>query len=409
MKTVVNVCGVGPGSYDLMTADVRKVIEDADIVLTSIKDNEAIMALNADVRCLTVTEMLAFIGEEIGSENGRKLAVAASGDTGFHSIASSIVERFPKAEICLHPGIGTISYFMAKTGKNYEDLKALSFHGISGSAVPYVSYNEKVFCLTDNKVTPVTIAEELVQAGLGDRVMMYVGEDLSSPDEKISCGTPDEMAGHEYSRLSVVYVENPSVPDRFRTLKDDDFMRGGVPMTKEEVRTLVISGLDVHPGDTVYDVGAGTGSVTAGLAYRACEGEVYAIEVEPEGAELIRTNSEKLGAFNIKVIEGRAPEILEGLPAPDKVFIGGSKGNLREIVTCCLEKNPGALIVLTTVTLDTLTEALRLADELELRRDIVCINVSRAGKMGSYDLMKAENPVYIIKLMKEQGEENQCL
>lgn len=400
MKTVINVCGVGPGSEDLMTADVRKVIENADIVLTSLKDNQALKALNAHVRCLTVTEMLAFISDEIGAENGRKLAVAASGDTGFHSIASTIVGRFPDAEICLHPGIGTISYFMAKIGKNYEDLRAISFHGIKGSAVPFVAYNEKVFCLTDNKVTPGTIAEELVRAGLGDRVNMYVGEDLSSSNEKISCGTPAEMKGKEYSKLSVVYVENPWVPDRYRTLKDDDFIRGGVPMTKEEVRTLVISKLDVRPGDTVYDVGAGTGSVTAGLAYRACEGEVYAIEVDPEGVELIRVNREKLGAFNIKVIEGKAPEALNELPAPDRVFIGGSKGNLREIVTCCLEKNPEAVTVLTTVTLDTLAEALKLTDELSLSSDTVCINVSRARKMGGYDLMKAENPVYIITLKK---------
>jgi precorrin-6Y C5,15-methyltransferase (decarboxylating) len=400
MKTVINVCGVGPGSEDLMTADVRKVIENADIVLTSLKDSEALKALNANIRCLTVTEMLAFISDEIGAENGRKLAVAASGDTGFHSIASTIVGRFPEAEICLHPGIGTISYFMAKIGKNYEDLRAVSFHGINGSAVPFVTYNEKVFCLTDNKVTPATIAEELVRAGLGDRVKMYVGEDLSSSNEKISCGTPAEMKGKEYSKLSVVYVENPWVPDRYRTLKDDDFIRGGVPMTKEEVRTLVISKLDVRPGDTVYDVGAGTGSVTAGLAYRACEGEVYAIEVDPEGVELIRVNMKKLGAFNIKVIEGKAPEALNGLPAPDRVFIGGSKGNLREIVNCCLEKNPEAVTVLTTVTLDTLAEALKLTDELSLSSDIVCINVSRARKMGGYDLMKAENPVYIITLKK---------
>ncbi len=400
MKTVINVCGVGPGSEDLMTADVRKVIENADIVLTSLKDSEALKALNANIRCLTVTDMLAFISEEIGAENGRKLAVAASGDTGFHSIASTIVGRFPEAEICLHPGIGTISYFMAKIGKNYEDLRAVSFHGINGSAVPFVTYNEKVFCLTDNKVTPATIAEELVRAGLGDRVKMYVGEDLSSSNEKISCGTPAEMKGKEYSKLSVVYVENPWVPDRYRTLKDDDFTRGGVPMTKEEVRTLVISKLDVRPGDTVYDVGAGTGSVTAGLAYRACEGEVYAIEVDPEGVELVRVNREKLGAFNIKVIEGKAPEALNGLPAPDRVFIGGSKGNLREIVTCCLEKNPEAVIVLTTVTLDTLSEAMKLTEELCLSSDIVCINASRARKMGGYDLMKAENPVYIITLKK---------
>jgi precorrin-6Y C5,15-methyltransferase (decarboxylating) len=169
-------------------------------------------------------------------------------------------------------------------------------------------------------------------------------------------------------------------------------------MTKEEVRTLVISKLDVHPKDVVYDVGAGTGSVTAALAYRAYGSQVYAVEVDPEGVELIGANREKLGAFNIKVIPGQAPEALEDLPAPDKVFIGGSKGNLKEIVNLCLIKNPEARIVLTTVTLETMAEAVKLKDELGLKSDISLINVSRARKMGDYDLMKAENPVYIITL-----------
>jgi precorrin-6Y C5,15-methyltransferase (decarboxylating) len=398
MKTIINVCGIGPGGEDQMTANVRRIIGEADTVLTSLKDNKALKALNPDVRCLTVTEILDLIERETASENGKKLAVAASGDTGFHSIATTILRRFPEADISLEPGIGTISYFMAKIGRNYEDLRTVSFHGISGSAVPEAAYNNRVFCLTDNKVTPAVIARELAEAGMGDRVTMYVGEDLSSQEEKISCGTPLEMAEREYSKLSVVYIENPSVPDRFRTLRDEDFVRGGVPMTKEEVRTLVISKLDVHPKDVVYDVGAGTGSVTAALAYRAYGSQVYAVEVDPEGVELIRANREKLGAFNIKVIPGQAPEALEDLPAPDKVFIGGSKGNLKEIVNLCLIKNPEARIVLTTVTLETMAEAVKLKNELGLKSDISLINVSRARKMGDYDLMKAENPVYIITL-----------
>ncbi|MBQ1690946.1 MAG: cobalt-precorrin-7 (C(5))-methyltransferase, partial [Firmicutes bacterium] len=134
MKTIINVCGIGPGGEDQMTANVRRIIGEADTVLTSLKDNRALKALNPDVRCLTVTEILDLIERETASENGKKLAVAASGDTGFHSIATTILRRFPEAEISLEPGIGTISYFMAKIGRNYEDLRTVSFHGISGSA-----------------------------------------------------------------------------------------------------------------------------------------------------------------------------------------------------------------------------------------------------------------------------------
>ncbi|MBQ7703371.1 MAG: precorrin-6y C5,15-methyltransferase (decarboxylating) subunit CbiE [Firmicutes bacterium] len=408
MNTKISVCGIGPGSEDLMTAEVRIIIGEADMVLTSLKDNGALEALNGDLRQVTVPEMLSLIEKVIADDRGVKLAVAASGDTGFHSVATTIVNKFPGVDIDIYPGIGTISYFMARIGKNYQDLKALSFHGIPGTVIPFAAYNKKVFCLTDNKVTPKVIAEELTEAGMGDRLQMYVGENLSSPTEHITCGTPKELAEREYSKLSVVYLENPDVTDRFRTLRDDDFIRGGVPMTKEEVRTLVISKLDIHPDDTVYDVGAGTGSVTVGMAYRACEGTIYAVEKDPEGVELINRNREALGAWNIKVLQGTAPEALEELPAPDKVFIGGSKGNLKEIVSLCLEKNPEAVIVITTVTLDTMAEAMELTKEQGMQSDTVCINVSRAKRMGSYDLMKAENPVYIITLTKEQDEETQC-
>ena len=404
MKTKITVCGIGPGSEELMTAEVKKRIGEADFVLTSLKDNMALKALNADVREVSVPEMITIVREETELEKGNQIVVAASGDTGFHSVATTLAGKFPDAEIDFLPGIGTISYFMSRLGKNYQELKAVSFHGLAGSAVPYVTYNEKVFFLTDNKVTPRVIAEELTEAGLGDIATMYVGEDLSTESERIAKGMPGDLMGRDYSKLSVVYVENNAVADRFRNLRDEDFTRGGVPMTKEEIRGLVISKLDVHPNDTVYDVGAGTGSVTVGLAYRAYESTVYAVETDPEGVELIKTNRENLGAYNIEVVAGTAPEALKDLPAPDKVFIGGSKGNLKDIVNCCLEKNPEATIVLTTVTLDTMAEALELTKEQGMQSDIVCVNVSRSKKMGRYDLMKAENPIYIITLTDNSEE-----
>ena len=168
-------------------------------------------------------------------------------------------------------------------------------------------------------------------------------------------------------------------------------------MTKSEIRSLSVAKLQLPKDAVVYDVGAGTGSVTIELALAAVDGCIYAIERNQEACDLIEENKRKFGTSNIQVVHGLAPEAMEDLPAPTHAFIGGSAGNLKEIITCLLGKNPLIRLVINTVTLETMAEVSECLKALNLiEEETICVNVSRAKKLGAYHLMMGQNPIYIV-------------
>jgi precorrin-6Y C5,15-methyltransferase (decarboxylating) len=189
-------------------------------------------------------------------------------------------------------------------------------------------------------------------------------------------------------------IERPVVT---HGIKDVLFERGQVPMTKNEIRSISLSKLQLRPGDIVYDVGAGTGSVSVEMALQAYEGSVYAVEFNEEALDLIRRNAEKFGAWNLEVVAGKAPEALADLPAPDRAFIGGSKGNLAEILELLVKKNPKIRVVVNAITLETMAEALEQFRKLGFEDiDVVQIFAAHGKAAGSYHMMQGQNPVFII-------------
>lgn len=181
-------------------------------------------------------------------------------------------------------------------------------------------------------------------------------------------------------------------------MRDEEFIRGRVPMTKSEVRAVSISKLEPTEGDIVYDIGAGTGSVAVEMALTTRCGHVYAVEYKKEACELIRRNREHFHVNNLTVVEGEAPGVLEGIPGPDKVFLGGSKGKLREILDWIWNKNPGTRVVVNAAALETLAAVSAYLREHRMEAEIVCVQVARARRLGEYHLMEGQNPVYIVTI-----------
>lgn len=190
----------------------------------------------------------------------------------------------------------------------------------------------------------------------------------------------------------------PGIPDEF-------FIRGRVPMTKEEIRVVTLAKARLFSGMTVWDVGSGTGSIAVEAARLVPGGQVYAVEKSVEGLELIEKNILHFGLENITVIPGEAPEALKKLPSPHRVIIGGSGGRFVEIISLLEDKLlPGGRVVLNAVTLETVAVAL---DRLcrPWRTEIVQLAVARGEKVGKSHLMRALNPVYIITAWKkEEGD-----
>jgi precorrin-6Y C5,15-methyltransferase (decarboxylating) len=196
----------------------------------------------------------------------------------------------------------------------------------------------------------------------------------------------------------VLYLENPAaVSTHLWGLPDDSFVRGEVSMTKAEIRAVVMSKLRIREKDIVYDVGAGTGSVSVEMALAARKGIVYSIESNFDALELCKLNKRRFCLENMEIVEGKAPDVLDELPAPDVVFIGGSRGKLPEIVEVLLEKNPALRLVINTITVESTASAAAL---LETERfadfEMVQVQVSRGKKVGASHMMLAQNTVTIL-------------
>lgn len=190
-------------------------------------------------------------------------------------------------------------------------------------------------------------------------------------------------------------------------MRDEWFIRGEIPMTKSEVRAVSVSKLELCRDNIVYDIGAGTGSVSVEAALKVPEGHVYAFEQKEEGCALIRANAEKAGVKNLTVVAGKAPESLYGYPAPDRVFLGGSSGNMEEILDLVTELNPAVQIVINVIALESLSQAMEWFRKKGWEPEVVCMQVSRAAKRGPYHMMQAQNPIYVLTAQEQQTQQSQ--
>ena len=395
-KRSIVLIGVGPGSRELTTAQANAALESCDAVIGA---GSVVETLN--------TRKPVF--REYKPENIRKLlekhpsirraAVALRGDAGFFSAAKNIVKEFEDYEISVIPGISSVSLFASRLGISYDDAAIVSLHGRRRNIIRLVDRNKKTFVLCGGDHTPGSICRKLCEYGL-EEVFVAVGERLSYPDEIITRGTADSLKDTSFDPLSVMYIENPRACARFRHgMSDDCFTRGDVPMTKSEARSIILSQLELTEDAVIWDIGAGTGSVSIECALAANEGQVFAIEKDEDAVGLIRENQIRHRADNIEIIKGRAPDILSGLPAPTHVFIGGSSGELKEIIRAVLRISPDARIVASAVTLETQAELTSCGELFGFSVfKAVGVSVSRARKAGRYHLMNSQNPVTVFTM-----------
>ena len=209
-----------------------------------------------------------------------------------------------------------------------------------------------------------------------------------------------------FSRDSIsCLVEDLQKYARIKPIKEPMAASGKVPMTKAEIRAVSVAQMELTEDAVVYDIGAGTGSVSVEIALSGEKIKVYAIEKNPEGVELIRQNRKKFRVDGIRIIEGNAPEVLEGLEMPTHVFIGGSSGNLRQIIEKVTAANPEVKIVLNAISLETLGEVMELSKDGLLKEiQVTQLSAARSRILGDYHMMTGQNPVYIIRSERRATE-----
>lgn len=392
----VTLIGMGSGQPENLTLQGLAALRQADLILGARRLLAVLPAGCTENRAAAYRpDEVAELLQTSGAENA---VLVYSGDTGFYSGASSMMEKLEALGVRARvlPGLSSIQLLAAALGRPWQGWNLVSAHGRTCDPVAECMQGRPTFFLTGGSEDPATLCAQLAAEGFGD-VQGVVGQCLGTPEEKIFRGSVKELAAGRFNSLSVLLVEAvEGLPRRAPGLPDEAFERGDVPMTKQEVRAAVLAKLAVRPGDILWDVGAGTGSVSVELALAAPRGRVYAVECRPEGCALIKANREKFRTRNLVLVEGLAPAALSDLPAPDAVFIGGSKGSLAAIVDAALDKNPDARICVSAIALETLSAAVAALTAKGRTVQVSQIAVSRAKAVGGLHLMMAQNPIYLI-------------
>lgn len=401
----VSLVGIGMGTADTLTQEGKQALERADLLIGAARMVEHIRKPGQEVWTgYKPEEICAYIAAHPEHKN---VAVALSGDVGFYSGAKKLLEtlhrELPMVQKKVYCGISSMIYFCAKLETPWEDVHPVSLHGRACNLPGLLRIYGKIFAIVGTTDGIAKLCQKLQSYGMGD-VRVEVGERLSYPEEKITRGYAWQLTELETDSLSVVlFTRDGKETIVTHGIPDEAFIRGKVPMTKEEVRSISLSKLQLTRKSVVYDVGAGTGSVAVEMAMQAVEGQVYAIEKKPEAVELLYKNKEKFAADNLEIVEGLAPEACVDLPVPTHAFIGGSSGNMKEILELLLSKNPKIRVVINCIALESVGEAMNCLHALPFEQvDIAQVQVAKGKKAGSYHLMMGQNPVYVISC---QGKE----
>lgn len=391
----ITLVGIGMGTARGMTREAYDVCREADLLIGAERMTQDLADAAQEVlNAYRPQEIADYISDHPEFE---KIAIVLSGDVGFYSGARKLLEVLPDG--CeLIPGISSMIYFLAQLKKPWEDVTPCSMHGRSVNIVSMAKECPKVFVIVGNETGIGELCGKLCAYGMED-IRVSVGERLAYPDERIRTGTARDFSGCKTDTLSVVLLENDAARDHIVThgIPDSEFLRDKAPMTKEEIRDISLSKLRLKKDSVVYDVGAGTGSVSVEIAQKAAHGHVYAIEKKAEAVALLYRNKEKFAVDHLEIIEGLAPEACEPLPAPTHAFIGGSSGNLKEIMQQLLTKNPSVRMVINCITLETVAEALDAVKTLPVTDvDIASVFIGKSKSVGRYHMMMGQNPVYVI-------------
>ncbi|ROQ93369.1 precorrin-6y C5,15-methyltransferase (decarboxylating) subunit CbiE [Desulfosoma caldarium] len=371
----------------------------------------------------------------------RRVAVLASGDPLFFGIGRTLTSMLPADRLHFIPGPTSVQSLCAALARPWEDVRVFSLHGRESSLewMWFLRQGYPVALLTDEEHGPPWIAQHLVRAGL-DGFDLIVGEDLGLPSEKIRRMTPHDAVTADFSPLTVVLLGEPGLQDgpqkdsercapfkqeapAEKTLEavsgpdcngphksagavalgvpDTAFVHRAGLITKREVRVLALSMLRLGPGQVLWDLGAGSGSMSVEAALLCPLHSVWAVEKVPERAEDIRKNVRRFHCGQVQVIEGEALHVVERLPAPHRVFVGGSGGTLPALLRAVWNRlAPLGRIVVAAVTWQSLQDVDTFSRSNGIALEALQVQVNRAVPVGSSVRFEALNPVFLCSMEK---------
>ena len=341
-------------------------------------------------------------------KSGQPIAILASGDPTFFGISRFILRNLPKDRIEIFTNVTSMQYAFSRIKEPWDDAIFVSAHGRGlHAAIDKIISAEKACVLTDRINTPAAIAMELLERG-AEGYEAWLCEDLGLPSEKFTRTDVRGLAELAASDLNILILirtyEAKLTQYPLIGINDDEFQTTKKLITKQEVRAVTMAKLQLQDDLVLWDIGAGSCSISIEASNLMPNGRIYALEKNPVCIGFINENLKKFCARNIKLIEAYAPDGLDNLPDPDRIFIGGAGGNLEEIIdTADKRLKPEGMIVLNAVTLDTLTKSVEYLEDHGYSVEVTSVNISRTRPLTEFKLFEAHNPVFIIAASKESN------
>ena len=410
----IRVIGIGDDGLDGVPASVRKMIEEAELLVGSERTLERIPDTGAER--MVAGSNLDEVTQRLADAADKKIAVLASGDPLFYGLARYLSDKLGKERFQVVPHVSTMQLAFARVMESWEEayLTNLANHSLE-SVVEKIRTAQKAGLFTTDTLTPNRVAQALLDQGI-DYFTAYVCENLGSPDERVTRGELSEIAELSFATLNVmILVRKPDAPDRpsakigFRLFgnPEDAFLQSKPKqglLTPAEVRSLALAEMDLGPTSIVWDVGAGSGSVGIEAAQLAPSGTTYAIEMDAEDYHLIIENAKRFGVTNLEAVLGHAPEAWAELPDPHAIFVQGSGREISRIVDLAYERlRPGGRLVASVGSIENLSDLHRTMSSRSSQVKVWMLNIA----YGTYQLerlrFEALNPSFVLSLVKNEA------
>lgn len=402
MNTIY-IIGAGIEGQEGFSRRALDLVEQADMLIGGARH----LALFPDFhgKTLAIGADLAPVVECLIKSEGL-VVVLASGDPLFFGIGRYLLRNLPDADLEFVPNISSVQYAFAKIREPWDDAVFVSAHGRGmKGAVDQIVSHDKIAILTDEVNTPRAIANELIERGRGGYAA-YLCENLGTADEAITQTGLQGLLDISAAPLNVLilikeYETDGEGTGPFLGIPDEDFATVKKLITKEEVRAVSLAKLRLCQDMTLWDIGAGSGSISIEADHLMPNGRVFAVERNPQCLAYLKENLQKFNSRNITLIEEAAPACLDDLPDPDRVFIGGSGGHLWKILEAADGRLPtGGRVVLNAATLDTLTSATEFFENAGYELEVTTVNISRTRPLTDYKMFEAFNPVFVMAAVK---------
>jgi precorrin-6Y C5,15-methyltransferase (decarboxylating) len=422
MDKLLTILGIG---YKQLSQKGQEALEASEVVLGSRRLLE-VFALYPEYektkdklkRIDSVDETMRFIREAFAS-GMRQIVLLGSGDPFFFGIGRRAVLEFGQEAVEVLPDLSSLQSAFSRVKEPWDDALFVSLHAgpdpLKRRKLRYdlkdlpalLESHDTLGILTDKEINPAVIAGLLASSSSGSAgsIIVYVGEKMGYPDERITTGSPEEISSMSFEQPNVVIVKKrqTSAPHELNRseprfgLKESEITHSRGLITKDEVRAVTLHALRLPAHGVLWDVGAGSGSLSIEAARLSPGLEVFAIEKNPEQLGHMGENRSAFGTMNLRVVSGTAPEILASLPEPDRVFVGGAGGNLEVILdTVGLRMKKGIAIV-NAATLETLNRAVLELEKAGFLVDVTQVSITRSRPVSGKRLMSALNPIFVIK------------